>query len=143
MIMMKRMTETATLPTRAHPGDAGFDLYADETVMIESAQWALVKTNVAMALPFGMCALVCPRSGLALKQGVTVLNAPGVIDNGYRDGIGVILMNHGPIAFLVIPGMRIAQLVLFCPEGITQTFNEVDELPESMRGENGFGSTGM
>lgn len=142
MILTKRLTETAKLPTRAHPGDAGFDLYADETVMIGSSQWALVKTNVALALPYGTCALICPRSGLALKHGVTVLNAPGIVDNGYRDGIGVILINHGPIPFPVIPGMRIAQLVLFYP-GANEQFQSISVLPESVRGENGFGSTGI
>lgn len=142
MILTKRLTKTATFPTQAHPGDAGFDLYADETTLIEPGQWALVQTNIAMALPHGICALVCPRSGLALKHGVTVLNAPGVVDNGYRDGIGVILINHSQIPFPVIPGMRIAQLVLSYPAGRNECFLEVSALPESERGENGFGSTG-
>jgi dUTP pyrophosphatase len=142
MIVMKRLSETATTPAQAHPGDAGFDLYADESVIIEPSQWTLVKTNIAIALPYGVCAQVCPRSGLALKHGVTVLNAPGIIDNGYRDGIGVILVNHSQVPFPVIPGMRIAQLVLFYPAGINEYFQKVSVLPDSVRGENGFGSTG-
>ena len=143
MILVKKLAESATIPTRAHPGDAGLDLYADEVVTIEPGEWALVKTNVAIALPDGLCAMVCPRSGLALKHGVTVLNAPGIVDNGYRDGIGVILINHGKVPFPVIPGMRIAQLVLSNQAGLDLTPLEVSTLPDSVRGENGFGSTGV
>ena len=121
---------------------AGMDLLAavDSDVVIAPGERALVPTGLAIALPPGFEAQVRPRSGLALKQGVTVVNTPGTIDADYRGEVGVILINHGDAPFTVGRGMRIAQMVV---APVTQAvWNEVDELSESARGTGGFGSTG-
>ncbi len=141
MIMkVKRLREGGKLPSYAHPGDAGMDLYSSEEAEIAPGQSRLVKTGISIELPEGTEAQVRPRSGLALKSQVTVLNTPGTVDEGYRGEVGVILINHGQGAFKVTEGMRIAQMVI---KPVTRvTVKEVDELNDTSRGEGGFGSTG-
>lgn len=129
------------LPAYAHPGDAGADLYAAADARIEPGARAVVPTGVAIALPDGYVGLVHPRSGLAARLGVTVLNAPGTIDSGYRGEIMVILVNHDPAAPAVIArGDRIAQLVVQRVE--RAHFHRVDALDETARGAGRHGSTG-
>lgn len=129
------------VPVYAHPGDAGADLVAAETVRLEPGQRALVGTGVRIALPDGFVAFVVPRSGLAAKHGITIVNAPGTVDAGYRGEIKVALLNTDATEpFDIAPGDRIAQLIIMpVPRA---TFVRVEELPESSRGEGGFGSTG-
>lgn len=128
-------------PTYSHPGDAGADLVAAEAVLLEPGQRALVGTGVRIALPSGYAAFVVPRSGLAAKHGITIVNAPGTVDAGYRGEIKVSLLNtDAHEAYQVSVGDRIAQLVVM-PVTIAQ-FVPVEELPESVRGDGGFGSTG-
>lgn len=137
-----RMHDDARLPTQAHANDAGFDLYATEATTLAPGQRGAVGCGFAIALPDGLAALVLPRSGLALKDGLTVLNAPGLIDAGYRGEIKVILINHDPTTTHAIAiGDRIAQLVITVLP--TVAFAEYDRLPESTRGTGGFGSTGQ
>lgn len=130
------------LPRRASAGAAGYDLCAAvaEAVEIAPGARALVPTGFAMALPAGFEAQIRPRSGLALKHGVSVLNSPGTIDADYRGEIGVILVNHGTAPFRVNRGDRIAQMVI--ARFATAAFAEVGELPETARSAGGFGSTG-
>lgn len=129
------------LPAYAHPGDAGADLVAAEDVEIPAGERRLVRTGVAIALPDGYVGLVHPRSGLAAKLGVTLLNAPGTVDAGYRGEILINLINHDPGRTAKISrGDRIAQLVVQRVE--RAAFHRVDELPESIRGTGGHGSTG-
>ena len=127
-------------PGHAHPGDGGVDLYARETVRLDPEGWAMVPTGIAVAIPVGFAGLVVPRSGLAARLRVGVVNGPGLVDAGYRGEIKVILINHGPEPLELQRGERIAQLVVV--PVVEQEFVEVDELPGSMRGEGGFGSTG-
>lgn len=130
------------LPAYASVLAAGMDLLAavEGAVVIAPGARALVPTGLAIALPRGFEAQVRPRSGLALKQGITVVNTPGTIDADYRGEVGVILINHGDAPFTVDRGMRIAQMVV---APITRAvWNEVDQLPDSARGTGGFGSTG-
>ncbi|GAA3660847.1 dUTP diphosphatase [Microbacterium marinilacus] len=142
------MTETVDVPiiasvppVYAHPGDAGADLVASEAVRLEPGERALVGTGVRIALPEGYAAFVVPRSGLAAKHGITIVNAPGTVDAGYRGEIKVALLNtDARDAYEVQPGDRIAQLILMpVPRA---RFLPVDELPDSARGAGGFGSTG-
>ena len=140
LLKIKRLAGAATLPGYAHPGDAGLDLYAAEAVDIEAGAVALVKTGIAVELPAGTEAQVRPRSGLALKHGVTVLNSPGTIDEGYRGEVGVILVNHSKQSFQVGVGAKIAQLVV--QPVLSVQVVEVGELSDSARGAGGFGSTG-
>jgi dUTP diphosphatase len=130
------------LPTAAHSGDAGYDLRAREAlVLTPGGGRAAVPTGIAVAIPEGFCGLVLPRSGLALRDGVTCLNAPGLIDSGYRDEIRVILVNHDPASpFEVARGDRIAQLVIVRAEAVEWLV--VENLDDSARGTGGFGSTG-
>ncbi len=130
------------LPANATPGSAGLDLLAavNDTIVLPPGGRLLVPTGVAFALPAGMEAQIRPRSGLALKFGVTCLNAPGTIDSDYRGEVGVILINHGAAPFTITRGMRIAQLVL--AQVTRLAWDEVDALPMSGRGAGGFGSTG-
>ncbi|MBQ88832.1 MAG: dUTP diphosphatase [Acidimicrobiaceae bacterium] len=130
------------LPGYARAGDAGIDLVAREDVTLAPAGGrALVATGIAIALPAGYAGLVQPRSGLAFKHGVTVLNTPGLIDSGYRGELKVCLINHDPTEpFEVARGERIAQLVVQAVEHVT--FVEVDTLDDSERGDKGFGSSG-
>lgn len=127
-------------PVYAKPGDAGADLRSSEQLAIAPGQRALVKTGVRIAMPDGYVGLVHPRSGLAAKNGITVLNAPGTVDAGYRGEIMVTLLNTSDEIFEINPGDRIAQIVFQKFE--KATFISVTELPESSRGETGFGSTG-
>jgi len=131
------------LPARQSDGAAGMDLHANvhEQVRIKKGKRALIPTGVAIALPIGYEAQVRPRSGLAFNFGVTVLNTPGTVDADYRGEIGVLLINHGDEDFVVNRGDRIAQLVIAKVEIID--FTEVDELPDSLRGAGGYGSTGF
>ena len=140
-VLFQRLHPDARLPQQAHHDDAGHDLHATEAASLAPGARAAVGCGFAMALPADMAALVVPRSGLALKEGLGVLNAPGLIDAGYRGEIKVILVNHDPAeAREVAVGDRIAQLVLVRLPDVR--FVEVDELPTSGRGEGGFGSTG-
>ncbi|MBK0421272.1 dUTP diphosphatase [Leucobacter sp. CSA2] len=130
------------VPGYAHPGDAGADLRSTETVELAPGERALVGTGIAIALPEGYAAFVVPRSGLAAKHGITVVNAPGTVDAGYRGEIKVTLLNTDrERSFRVEPGDRIAQVIVM-PVSRAE-FVPVAELPESARGTGGFGSTGV
>ena len=129
------------LPVIGNPGDAGYDLRSAVDISIEVGHRALIPTGVSIALPNGYVALVHPRSGLAAKHGVTVLNAPGTVDASYRGEIAVTLINHGHETFEVKRGDRIAQIIFQKFE--TVNFVSVAELPGSQRGSAGFGSTGV
>ena len=128
------------MPARAREDDAGLDLYAALAVTIEPGSRALVPTGIALAIPPGYAGFVLPRSGLALRHGITLLNTPGLIDAGYRGEVKVLLVNHDRAAATVARGDRIAQLVIQRVEPAELV--EVDELPPSDRGTGGFGSTG-
>ena len=139
-VLIKRLDPGVPMPSYAHPGDAGADLTAAEDVELAPGERALVRTGLAIALPAGYAAFVHPRSGLAAKYGVTLVNAPGTVDAGYRGEIKVTLLNTDrdqPVSFK--RGDRIAQLVIQRVE--RATFHEVEVLPGSMRGDGGFGST--
>lgn len=129
------------LPAYARPGDAGADLQSTDRAVLAPGERALVGTGVRIALPDGFVGLVHPRSGLAVKHGITVLNTPGTIDAGYRGEIKVILINLSDQEYAIEPGDRIAQLVVQRVE--RARFIQVERLPESERGEGGFGSTGF
>ncbi|MBU39351.1 MAG: dUTP diphosphatase [Acidimicrobiales bacterium] len=137
-----RLIDDAIIPIYAKPGDAGADLVASESVVLDPGGGrALISTGVAIAIPEGFAGFVQPRSGLALKHGITCLNTPGLIDSGYRGELKVLLINTDPSeAFEVNKGERIAQLVIQRVEECS--FQEVEELPDSERGETGFGSSG-
>ena len=139
-LRVKRLTPSATLPRRAHPGDAGLDLCAAVDLDIPPGATRLVGTGLSLELPPGTEAQVRPRSGLALKHSVTVLNAPGTVDEGYRGEVSVILINHGPAVFEVKRGMRVAQLVVQPTLAVDVTDSPV--LSDTSRGQGGFGSTG-
>ena len=140
-VLFKRLRPDAELPAYARPGDAGMDLRSVEDAVVPRGGRALVKTGLAMQLPFGYEAQVRPRSGLALKHGVTVLNTPGTIDSGYRGEVGVILANFGDADFPVAKGDRIAQLVI---APVTQAeVEETEVIDATDRGTGGFGSTGV
>ena len=137
---VKRMHAGATLPTRAYEGDAGLDLSACERVELGPGERAVVSTGLAVAIPEGHAGLVLPRSGLAVRHGIGVVNAPGLIDAGYRGELKVALLNTDrDERFVVEPGMRIAQLVVV-PVAMPEP-NEVTDVPASERGERGFGSS--
>ena len=137
-----RLIDDAIIPIYAKPGDAGADLVAAESVVLEAGGGrALISTGVAIAIPEGFAGFVQPRSGLALKHGITCLNTPGLIDSGYRGELKVLLINTDPNeTYEVNKGERIAQLVIQKVEECN--FQEVEELPDSERGETGFGSSG-
>ena len=137
-----RLHPSAVLPAYAHgpDEDAGLDLHAVEPVTLEPGRPALVPTGIAIELPPGYEAQVRPRSGLALKHAITVLNTPGTVDEGYRGEVGVILINHGQTAFAVEAGMKIAQMVV--SPRVQVSVVEVAELSDTERGAGGFGSTG-
>ena len=135
-----RLRDDAVLPDRAYSGDAGLDLAACERHELGPGERALVGTGLAVAIPAGHAGFVQPRSGLAAKHGLTVVNSPGLVDSGYRGEIRVVLLNTDARApFVVEPGMRIAQLVVLPVPELDPV--EVDELPESERGVRGFGSS--
>ena len=136
-----RLNDAAQAPRRAHPGDAGCDLFAAEAARLEPGERASVGTGIAVEIPEGSAGLVLPRSGLAAKHGISVVNAPGLIDAGYRGEVRVLLLNTDRShAFVIEPGDRIAQLVIV-EVGDAEPV-EVDSLEESARGAGGFGSTG-
>jgi dUTP pyrophosphatase len=140
-ILIQRLDPGLPLPARAHPGDAGTDLFAAQDVELAPGQRALVPTGIAIALPDGYAGFVHPRSGLAARHGVTIVNAPGTVDAGYRGEIRVTLLNTDPdhpVRFQ--RGDRIAQLVI--QRVADPVFHEVATLPGSARGDGGFGSTG-
>lgn len=130
----------AHIPQKAHEDDAGFDLYASEDFLLKAHCFGCVPTAISIELPDGFEAQVRPRSGLAAKYGVTVLNAPGTIDAGYRGEIKVILINHGNEDFTITAGMRIAQMII--SPVLQARFVKASSLAESDRGEGGFGSSG-
>ena len=140
-VLIKRLDPGLPLPARSHPGDAGIDLFAAAGVDLAPGARAVVPTGIAIALPDGYAAFVHPRSGLAARHGVTLVNAPGTVDAGYRGEIRVTLLNTDPAQAVSFQrGDRIAQLVI--QRVASPVFHEVDSLPGSARGENGFGSTG-
>ena len=136
-----RLDPSIELPAYAREGDAGLDLRAAHDATLEPGGRGLVGTGLAVAIPPGYAGLVLPRSGLALGQGVTVLNAPGLVDAGYRGELKVLLVNHGDKPVTVRRGERVAQLVVQSVERAEPI--EVGELPASERGAGGFGSTGV
>ena len=139
---IKRLTTDLPLPRYAHPGDAGLDLYAAEDALIAPGERILVPTGIAVAIPEGYAGFVQPRSGLAIKQGLSLVNTPGLIDSHYRGEIKVIAINLDPrVPITVVRGDKIAQLVIQPVARVELA--EVDELDETMRGEGGFGSTGV
>ena len=140
-VLFRKIDPAARLPSYAHPGDAGMDLFSVEEVSLPPGGRALVHTGLVMQLPPDAEAQVRPRSGFALKHGVTVLNTPGTIDAGYRGEVGVILINHGDVDFLVEKGMKIAQMVV--SPVVRATIEETSVTDETDRGTGGFGSTGM
>ncbi|WP_199336585.1 dUTP diphosphatase [Oscillatoria sp. FACHB-1407] len=140
-LKVKLLNENARLPHYAHPGDAGLDLFSTVDTLIEPGGSALIPTGLSIQLPPCTEAQVRPRSGLALKHQVTVLNTPGTIDEGYRGEVGVILINHGKAPFHVAIGMKIAQMVIKPVYPVT--VQAVEELESTSRGEGGFGSTGV
>jgi dUTP pyrophosphatase len=141
-IAVKRLDPELPLPRYARASDAGLDLHAAARVVIAPGARAVVPTGLALAIPPGYAGLVLPRSGLALRHGVTVLNAPGLIDAGYRGEVQVVLINHDPaVAVTLERGERIAQLVVQAVESAELV--EVEELSASERGAGGFGSTGL
>lgn len=136
-----RLDADLPLPSYAHPGDAGADLLTTVDVTLRPGERALVPTGIAIALPDGFVALVHPRSGLAARHGLSIVNTPGTVDAGYRGEIKVLLINHDPAEAIELRrGDRIAQLVIQRFE--RAAFTEVGQLPASVRGDGGYGSTG-
>jgi len=140
-INVRKLHPAAILPTYKHEDDSGMDLCAIAPCTIPPHESALIPTGLAIELPLGTEAQVRPRSGLALKHSITVLNTPGTVDAGYRGEISVILINHGSAPFQVEPKMRVAQMVI--TPVIKATLTEVSHLSQSRRGQGGFGSTGV
>ncbi len=141
LLKIKKLSPEAVVPAYAHPGDAGLDLVSIEAAMLQPGSSQLIRTGIAIELPIGTEAQVRPRSGLALKHQITVLNTPGTIDAGYRGEVGVILINHGTQPFQVEKGMRIAQLVI--APVLQATVEVVPDLDTTARSTGGFGSTGV
>lgn len=140
-LQVRRLDDRARLPTRAYPGDAGLDLYALDDGVLGPGERASIRTGIAVEIPDGQAGLVLPRSGLAARHGVSIVNAPGLIDSGYRGEVRVLLLNTDRAAsFAFSSGERIAQLVLVRIE--TPEVVEVDALATSERGAGGFGSSG-
>jgi dUTP pyrophosphatase len=141
-LSITRLHEDAVVPAQAYAGDAGLDLTSREHVILRPGSRAVVGTGLAVAIPQGHAGLVVPRSGLAASAGISVVNAPGLIDSGYRGEVKVILLNtDGAAEFTVEPGMRIAQLVIVAVPSVSIV--EPAGLPDSERGEGGFGSSGV
>ena len=140
-IKIIKLNEAAIVPHYSHPGDAGLDLFSIEEQELLPGETKLINTGIAIALPPGTEAQIRPRSGLALKHSITVLNSPGTIDAGYRGEIGIILINHGKKTFQVIPGMKIAQMVI--ASIIQANIIVAKELNTTSRNSKGFGSTGI
>ena len=140
-LKIKKVNKDAKLPEYAHEGDAGLDLFSVDDITILPGESKLVKTGIQIELPKDTEAQIRPRSGLALKNQITVLNTPGTIDEGYRGEIGVILINHGKQQFNVEKEMKIAQMVI--KPVLRVNIKEVAGLNDTTRGEGGFGSTGL
>ena len=139
-LSIRRLRDDAVLPQSAYDGDAGLDLTACEQVTLAPGERALVGTGLALAIPPGYAGFVQPRSGLATRHGITIVNTPGLVDSGYRGELRVVLLNTDPSEpFTVEPGMRIAQLVILETPAVAVV--EVDSLPDSVRGVRGFGSS--
>jgi dUTP pyrophosphatase len=149
-VRFKKLTHHAIVPTRATDGAAGFDLYVPRETHIsgpthrlrKDSNRIIVATGLAIEIPRGFVGFICPRSGLAAKHGVSIANSPGVIDSDYRGEIKVIIVNHGEDFISFTPGTRIAQLLFIPVYSHEVTFEEVQDLGSSERGEGGFGSTG-
>lgn len=142
LLPVKKLDSGAAIPANAYRGDAGYDLCSTEKTTLMPFERALIPTGLAVAIPDGYAGFVVPRSGLAIKQGLTIVNAPGLIDSNYRGEIKVIAMNLDPHNEIVLDeGSRVAQLVIMKVENIR--FQEVDQLDESQRGTGGFGSSGV
>jgi dUTP pyrophosphatase len=139
-VAFRKLRDDAVVPSRAYDGDAGLDLTSCEHVVLEPGERATVGTGLAVAVPDGYAGFVQPRSGLASRHGITIVNAPGLVDSGYRGEVRVVLLNtDAREPFVVEPGMRIAQLVVV-PVASAEPV-DVEELPESERGVRGFGSS--
>jgi dUTP pyrophosphatase len=138
-VAVRRLRPDAELPRQAYEGDAGLDLVACESTVLEPGERAIVPTGVAVEIPEGYAGFVQPRSGLAARHGIGIVNSPGLIDSGYRGEIRVVLLNTGREPFSVEAGMRIAQLVIAPVASVRLV--EVDELAASERGTQGFGSS--
>jgi len=141
IVRIKKIDESARMPEYSHKGDSGMDLFANENAVIKPGERKLVGTGIKIAMPLGLEAQVRPKSGLAIKSGITVLNTPGTIDSGYRGEIKVIIVNLGDKDFVVEKGKKIAQMVFVRVE--YPELEVVEELDETKRNENGFGSTGL
>ena len=139
-IPFSRLDPELSVPQRAHHADAGMDLHARIDAVIAPGEWAMIPTGIAVAIPEGHAGLVAPRSGLAARHGISVVNGPGVIDAGYRGEIKVILINHGTEPLEINRSDRVAQL-LVVPVALPDLV-EVEDLPDSPRGTGGFGSSG-
>ncbi len=140
-LKVMRIHPNAILPEYAHPGDAGLDLFSIEEAVLSPGDSKLIRTGIKIELPKGTEAQIRPRSGLALKHQITILNTPGTVDEGYRGEIGVIIINHGKADFQVKKGMKIAQMVI--KPVLHVEIEEVSRLTNSQRGEGGFGSSGI
>lgn len=140
-LKIRKIDKNAILPNYAHEGDAGLDLYAVKELVLKPGDRGLVHTGIQIELPKNTEAQIRPRSGLALKNGITTLNSPGTIDEGYRGEIGVILINHGNETFKVEQGMKIAQMVI--KPVFKVDIIETEELSNTERNEKGFGSSGI
>jgi dUTP pyrophosphatase len=142
-IAVRRLAPDLPLPAYATPGSAGLDLLAavDSDIVLPPGGFAAIPTGIALALPSGYEAQVRPRSGLALRHGVTVLNAPGTVDSDYRGEVAAILINHGKADFTVTRGMKVAQLVV--AQHVRAEWRETDTLDQTERAAGGFGSTGL
>ena len=139
-LRIQRVVEDVKLPSYAHEGDAGMDLYAAEEYVLKPGERKLISTGVKIALPLGYEAQVRPKSGLALKHGISIVNTPGTVDAGYRGIVGIIAINHGSEEFKVEKNQKLAQMVINKIEAAE--IEEVPDLDDTSRGEGGFGSTG-
>lgn len=141
-VPIKRLNEKASIPAYAYEGDAGMDMRATESITLQPFERAMVPTGLAIALPAGYAGFVLPRSGLAIKHGISIVNAPGLIDSNYRGELKVVLVNTDPhTSFTIEKGDRIAQLVIMPVP--TVAFVESETLSETSRGSGGFGSSGV
>jgi len=141
IVNISKIKEDAKTPAYAHEGDAGVDLYSTEEYVLKPLQRVLVSTGIKIAVPKGHEAQIRPKSGLALKHGISIVNTPGTIDAGYRGEIGVIAINLGDKEFTIEKGKKIAQMVFNRVE--TAEFKEISDLDETTRNDSGFGSTGL
>ncbi len=140
-LRIKRLSPDAVIPQYAHPGDSGLDLCSVQDLVLEPGGWSMIRTGLAIELPPGTEAQVRPRSGLAARHAITMLNTPGTVDEGYRGEVCVIAINLGKEPFEIKKGMRIAQMVI-CPV-IRVEIEETDALSDTARNAGGFGSTGV